>query len=110
PYFYTDHPGTPVEMIGTTLLGIAYVFFPDPANFIHTYLGHPEYFLDLAHGVITLVSVLCASYFFLTVLRAFQKPNVYLAFSLALLFYGLHPSSFKTLTFWSHSSFSFPLG
>jgi len=110
PYFYTDHPGTPVEMIGTTLLGIAYVFFPDPANFIHTYLGHPEYFLDLAHGVITLVSVLCASYFFLTVLRAFHKPNVYLALSLALLFYGLHPSSFKTLTFWSHSSFSFPLG
>jgi hypothetical protein len=30
--------------------------------------------------------------------------------SLALLFYGLHPSSFKTLTLWSHSSFNFPLG
>src|SRR5690349_1957924 len=33
PYFYTDHPGTPVEMIGTMLLGIAYVFFTDRANF-----------------------------------------------------------------------------
>jgi len=87
PYFYTDHPGTPVEMIGTTLLGIAYVFFPDPANFIRTYLEHPETFLNLAHGVITLLSVLCAIYFFLTALRTLQKPNVYLALSLALLFY-----------------------
>ena len=110
PYFYTDHPGTPVEIIGTTLLGIAYVFFPDPANFISTYLEHPEYFLNLAHGLITLLSLLCAIYFFLTVLGTLQKPKVYLALSLALLFYGLHPGSFKTLIFWSHSSFSFPLG
>jgi hypothetical protein len=35
---------------------------------------------------------------------------VYLALSLALLFYGLHPYSFKTLTVWSHASFNFPLG
>jgi hypothetical protein len=35
---------------------------------------------------------------------------VYLALSLALLFYGLHPYSFKTLTVWSHTSFNFPLG
>ena len=34
PYFYTDHPGTPVEMIGTMLLGTTYVFFTDRANFI----------------------------------------------------------------------------
>ncbi|HXQ37150.1 MAG TPA: hypothetical protein VN843_24285 [Anaerolineales bacterium] len=110
PYFYTDHPGTPVEMIGTMLLGTTYVFFTDHANFISTYLENPEYFLNLAHGLITLLSVLCAIYFFLTVLRTLQKPNVYLALSLALLFYGLHPYSFKTLTVWSHTSFNFPLG
>jgi hypothetical protein len=110
PYFYTDHPGTPLEILGTMLLGSLYVFSPNPANFISTYLEHPEYFLNLAHGVITLLSLLCALYFFRTALRALQEPNVYLAWSLALLFYGLHPSSFKTLTFWSHSSFNFPLG
>ena len=110
PYFYTDHPGTPVEMIGTMLLGIPYVFFTDHANFISTYLENPAYFLNVAHGLITLLSVLCAIYFFLIVLRTLQKPNVYLALSLALLFYGLHPNSFKTLTVWSHTSFNFPLG
>ena len=110
PYFYTDHPGTPVEMIGTMLLGTTYVFFTEHANFISTYLENPEYFLNLAHGLITLLSVLCAVYFFRTVLRTLQKPNVYLALSLALLFYGLHPYSFKTLTVWSHTSFNFPLG
>ena len=92
------------------LLGTTYVFFTDHANFISTYLENPEYFLNLAHGFITLLSVLCAIYFFLTVLRTLQKPNVYLALSLALLFYGLHPYSFKTLTVWSHTSFNFPLG
>jgi hypothetical protein len=110
PYFYTDHPGTPIEMIGTMLLGITYVFFTDHANLISDYLENPEYFLNLAHGLITLLSVLCAVYFFLTVLRTLQQPNVYLALSLALLFYGLHPNSFKTLTVWSHVSFNFPLG
>ena len=110
PYIYTDHPGTPVEMIGTMLLGTTYVFFTDHGNFISTYLENPEYFLNLAHGLITLLSVLCAISFFRTVLNTLQGRNVYLALSLALLFYGLHPYSFKTLTVWSHTSFNFPLG
>jgi len=110
PFFYTDHPGTPVEIIGTMLLGITYVFFTNHANFIGYQLENPEYFLNLAHGFITLLSVLGAIYFFLTVLSTLQKPNVYLALSLALFFYGLHPYSFKTLTVWSHTSFNFPLG
>jgi hypothetical protein len=110
PYFYTDHPGTPVEILGTLLLGTTYVFFTDRANFISTYLENPEYFLNLAHALITLLSVLCAIYFFLTVFRTLRKTDVYLALSLALLFYGLHPYSFKTLTIWSHTSFNFPLG
>ena len=110
PYFYTDHPGTPVEIVGTMLLGTTSVFFTNYSSFINYHLENPEYFLNLAHGFITLLSVLCAIYFFLTVLGTLQKPNVYLALSLALLFYGLHPNSFKTLTVWSHTSFNFPLG
>jgi len=109
-YFYADHPGTPVEMLGTMLLGTTYVFFTDRANFISYHLENPEYFLNLAHGFLTLLSVLCAIYFFQTVLNTLQGRNVYLALSLALLFYGLHPDSFKTLILWSHTSFNFPLG
>jgi len=92
------------------LLGTTYVFFTNHANFTGDYLENPELFLNLAHGFITLLSVLCALYFFLTVLGTLRKPNVYLALSLALLFYGLHPNSFKTLTVWSHTSFNFALG
>jgi hypothetical protein len=64
----------------------------------------------VAHGFIVLLSALCAIYFFLAVLGTLQKPNVYLALALALLFYGLHPYSFKTLIVWSHTSFNYPLG
>ncbi len=109
-YFYTDHPGTPVEMIGTVLLGLSSMVFTDRASFINAYLDNPALFLNVAHGLITLLSLLCAIYFFLTVLGTLQRPNVYLALSLALLFYGLHPTAFKTLTVWSHASFNFPLG
>ena len=110
PYVYTDHPGTPVEVIGTMLLGASYLFFTDRASFISYYLENPALFLNVAHGLITLLSVLCAICLFLTVLRTLREPNVYLAFSLALLFYGLHSYSFKTLTVWSHTSLNFPLG
>ena len=46
------------------LLGAAYVSTPDPANFIRDYLENPALFLSVAHGLITLLSVLCAVYFF----------------------------------------------
>ena len=109
-YFYTDHPGTPVEILGTLLLGASYVFFPDRPSFLRTHLEHPEIFLTLAHGLVTVLSVLCAIYFFLTALSTSRKPDVSLALALALLFYGLHPHAWKTLTVWSHTSFNFPLG
>jgi hypothetical protein len=93
PYFYTDHPGTPVEILGTVLLGAAYLFFTDQASFINYYLENPVYFLSVARGLITLLSLLCAICFFLTALATLQKPNAYLALSLGLLFYGLHPDA-----------------
>src|SRR4030095_1477553 len=89
---------------------MSYVFSSDHANFVRDYLQNPAYFLHVARGLITLLSILCAIYFFLTVLGALKRHNVYLALSLALLFYGLHPYAFKTLTVWSHTSFNFPLG
>ncbi len=110
PYFYTDHPGTPVEIAGTILLGTTYVFFANSSTFINYHLQYPELFLNMAHGFVTLLSALCAIYFFLTAFRTLRKTNAYLALSLALLFYGLHPYSFTTLTVWSHTSFNFPLG
>src|SRR5215211_3217894 len=48
PYFYTDHPGTPVEILGTMLLGAAYAFCNNRANFISDYLENPASFLNVA--------------------------------------------------------------
>jgi hypothetical protein len=110
PYFYTDHPGTPVEIIGSIVLGITYLFFDHQSSFINYHLQNPQLFLNISHGVVTLLSILCAVYFFLTASRALRWAGVYLALALALLFYGLHPYSFTTLTVWSHTSFNFPLG
>jgi hypothetical protein len=110
PYFYTDHPGTPIEIVGTILLGATDVFFTNHSSFINDHLENPELFLNMTHVVVTVLSILCATYLLLTAFRTLRGANVLLALSLALLFYGLHPYSFKTLTVWSHTSFNFPLG
>src|SRR5688500_20285374 len=52
PYFYTDHPGTPVEMIGTILLGTAYVSFTDHTNLTSKYMATPASSLNFAHSLI----------------------------------------------------------
>jgi hypothetical protein len=110
PYFYNDHPGTPVEIVGSLILGITYPFFNTSADFIHYHLQNPVLFLTLAHAFVTLLSIGCAIYFFQTVVNFSAQPNVPVALSLALIFYGLHIYSFTTLTIWSHTALNFPLG
>jgi len=110
PYFYTDHPGTPIEVLGTILLGITYPFFTTPANFIQYHLQNPELFLNLAHILVTFLSIGCAIFFFFTVLETTPRSGFLIAISLALMFYGLHAYAFTTLTIWSHTAFNFPLG
>jgi hypothetical protein len=46
-YTYIDHPGTPVEVIGSALLLGTYPFFKN--NFILSHLQNPEIFFMEAH-------------------------------------------------------------
>jgi len=109
-YFYADHPGTPVEILGTLLLGLTYPFFPDVTDFIRYHIQNPRLFLDMAHILVTIFSITCATFFFSTAIKSLQQPNTPAALILALMFYGLHPYSFTTLTIWSHTAFNFPMG
>lgn len=110
PYYYADHPGTPVEILGTILLAVTRPFFPDSVTFMQQHIQNPVLFLGMAHFLVTSLSIGCAILLFLHTLKFFQQPEILISLSIALMFYGLHSYSFTTLTVWSHTSFNFPFG
>ncbi len=113
PYYYTDHPGTPVEMLGTGILAIAYQFSAHKTQFVDKNLENPDSFLGVAHGLLTALSIGCAICLFLLALGRVSSPrprDVLAAAALALLFYAIHPYAFSTLAVWSHTAFNYPLG
>ncbi len=110
-YTFVDHPGTPVEMLGTALLGLTYPFIGlGREAFIRYQLQNPGLFFDLAHLFLTLASLGCSLFFYKTALLSKRLGDVLTALALAVMFYMLHPWSFVTLNYWSHNSFNFPFG
>jgi hypothetical protein len=111
-YGYVDHPGTPVEVLGSILLGSTapWAGKPTTAGFIQYHFYDPRLFFLLAHGFLLTFSIFCAIYFYRTAIKGQSWQYIPVAGSLALLFYALHPMGFMTLKYWSHNSFNFPFG
>lgn len=111
PYAYVDHPGTPLELIGSSILAATYpVLGRDPAGFIRYHLQNPGLFLTLAHGLLLLASILCIWFFIGSVSKTGARADAFRASAVAVMYFAIHPLSFSTLTLWSHNSFSFPFG
>ena len=111
-YYYVDHPGTPLEIIGSFILAFTYPFFSGGLNsFILYHLQNPELFLTLAHLFVTVASIVCALCIKKLLLTSSQRwDDIMIMLALPLMFYILHPMSFETLDLWSHTSFNFPFG
>ena len=110
-YTYIDHPGTPVEVIGSVILGLTYPFARNfPGGFIDFHLNNPALFVSLSHSFLILASIFCAWYFYSTAMHLFPNLGLLLPLAAAGLFYVLTPISFQTLSYWSHNSFNFPFG
>lgn len=112
PYTYTDHPGTPVEVIGSLLLAMTRPLTRGlEVLFIPFHVGNPEVFLGLAHGFVTLASVACV---ILLARKAVPGESLWATLAsatVAITFFAAYPSdAFGTLTLWSHNSFAFPAG
>ena len=111
-YAYVDHPGIPLEIIGSCILALTYPFISGNLNhFILYHLRDPNFFFSLAHLFMTVVSIVCA----LTMKKLLSASSRHwgdalITLALPLMFYVLHPMSFETLNLWSHTSFNFPFG
>jgi len=111
PYTFIDHPGTPVEIIGTVILSITYPFVGNLGNsFTFYHIAHPDTFLVIVRTLLTLASmgtmILLALYF----VPGNHWTDHLAAVAVAILFFGVHPRAFDSIVNWSHNSFSFPFG
>ena len=109
-YVYVDHPGTPVQVIGSFLLAMAYPFFQSKEAFIHFFLVRPNVFFFIANLFLLTTNIVCALVFYKTVARDLTQNRIVAAVAISLLFFAIHPYSYPSLTFWSHNSFNFPFG
>lgn len=109
-YVYVDHPGTPVQIIGSFLLASTYPFFGSSEAFIGFHLARPGAFFLMTNIFLLAVNLLCAFAIFKTAITTLGPDRILGGAAIALLFFTLHPYSFPSLTLWSHNSFNFPFG
>jgi hypothetical protein len=112
PYWYMDHPGTPIELLGTILLILTYPLIKITSNnFLIYHISNPELFLTIARAFIALMSMVCVYLLAQFSIKLRSRIDYFFSIAIAALFYAiLAPLTFTTLTYWSHNSFNFPLG
>ena len=110
-YTYIDHPGTPLEEIGTAILSISYPLIgKDRQEFILYHLQNPDIFLHTVHDFLIFSNLLCIVVFYWIGLKTLGQDNAIVAAALALMYFAVHPLSLNTTTIWNHNSFNFPFG
>jgi hypothetical protein len=111
-YYYLDHPGTPLEVIGTFIYVFLYPFTGlGGKDFFYYNIQYPNIFLVVSRLFISVSSLYCAFYL-RQVFISSEKRNlgVLQGISVIFLFFVVHPMSLATLNLWSHTSFNYPFG
>jgi len=112
PYSYIDHPGTPLEVLGSLLLAPTRLWTRSiGALFVPYHLGNPGLFLALGHGLLALASLTVMLVLALRSVPDRSGKGLLASCGVAVYFFAAHPPhSFRAMTWWSHNSFAFPLG
>jgi hypothetical protein len=112
PYAYIDHPGTPVEVVGTILLALTRPITRGANEFFITYhLNHPELFLSMAHVLLLLLNLVTVTLLARKSFSTHGKAELGARFGVAVSYFAvLSPLTFESLHLWTHNAFNFPLG
>jgi len=109
-YGFIDHPGTPISIVSTGILGITYPFIGGTANhFIMVHLQHPEIFLTIAHAVMMATAIITLLLISRESLGIDHWTDGAAAAALSGFFFVLHPESLIQINQLSHNSLNFPL-
>lgn len=111
-YAYVDHPGTPLEVIGSFLLAITRPLTRAKSEFFVPYhLANPQIFLTLARGFLVGSSIVTL---IVTGVKSIKQTSLFGALAaagVAASYFAIFPPiTFDILGFWTHNGFNFPFG
>ena len=109
-YAYVDHPGTPIQLIGSFLLALTYPFLGGQESFIDFHLARPGAFFLMTNFFLLGMNVICAFVLYKTAIKTLNIDRFLGGVAIALSYFAFHPYSFPSLTLWSHNSLNFPFG
>lgn len=105
-YTFIDHPGTPVQIIGTLMLALTYPFIGSPEAFINYHVYNPETFFLLTRGFQLVVNSSVIFIFYKTVADYVEENKVLAGLAFAWMFLAIHPYSLRAINIWSHEAFT----
>jgi hypothetical protein len=111
-YAYVDHPGTPLEVIGSFLLALTRPWTRgQSALFIPYHLEHPEVFLTMGHALIAFVSLVTVT---LLMTRAWPIEgwgSLLASLGVGISYFAVYaPLSFRMMDWWTHNALNLPFG
>ena len=109
-YAYVDHPGTPIQLLGSFFLALTYPFLGGQDAFINFHLARPGAFFLMTNLFLLGINLVCAFVFYKTAITILKHDRLLGGVAIALTYFALHPYSFPSLTLWSHNSLNFPFG
>lgn len=110
-YLYVHHPGTPVQILGTIILGLTLpITDASRLPFVEFHLLSPGVFLTLARGAIALLSLVTFALLTIYAMRRSRWSDSLVAIGASIVYFAIHPLAIRSLILWSHNSFSFAVG
>ena len=101
PYGYMDHPGTPVELLGTFILTLTYPLTRiSSVSFVMYHITNPGLFLSIARALIALMSMAGVYLLVKYSITLKSRTDEFISIAIAALFFAVHaPFTFTTLTY-----------
>jgi hypothetical protein len=109
-YKFVDHPGTPVQIIGSLLLALTLPFFESRHAFIEYHIANPELFFNMTNLVLLFFNSLTSILLYRLTRESIKAYSTFAAIAVVLSYYAVNAWSFIMLTYWQHNALYFTFG
>jgi hypothetical protein len=107
-YAYIDHPGTPLEVLGSFILAITRPLTRGQGElFIPYHLENPELFFSMARSVILILSLITVGLMMTKAWSIDGWASVLASVAIGIAYFAIYsPLSFRMLGWWTHNAFN----
>jgi hypothetical protein len=111
-YAYIDHPGTPLEVIGSLMLGLTRPLTRgQDVFFIPYHLQNPQFGLTLLHSLLMLFNLLTVGLLMMKAWPIRGWGSLMASLGIGVTYFAVYsPLTFQTLDWWTHNAFNLPFG